>query len=124
MNITIDTLDNLTTEQLEIIALGQTLLQEARRDLIAMKEYCRFRFGEYCITLRNDGNCREYMLNTGIYQVRNGNHTYELEMTEEAIFDAYKQWAQATQSQSIYKDVSIFRARVAEVIKSLSKANN
>lgn len=119
MNITIDALDNLTPDQLDLIDLAQKLLGEARRDLATVKEYCKFRLGETCITLNDSLTTKEYIFHNGTYQLRQGGRAYELQMTDNAIFEAYKLWANAAQATQIYKDVGVFRARVLTMRQAL-----
>ncbi len=112
MDINIEFLDGLTAADLDAIALGQKLLAEARRDVKAFLENCLFHANESQLKVSaDDPSIKEYVLYTGVWQRWVNNELYELPITTEDVFEAYKAAYMTDSQQKVKENVAAFRSR-------------
>lgn len=90
MQITKELLESLTCQDIEQILVYRNLLEKAKRDVEAIKEAYRFRIGEDKVTVWKDEHNAEYITHGGVWQARYLHQTYDLPVTVDAVFDAYK----------------------------------
>lgn len=125
MEITIDLIENLTPEDIELILKYNELLSEAKNAVKIIKNTCLFHIGEKEITLSDDGNNREYLTYDGIWKARYLHQSYDIPVTIEGIFDVYKaeyehKKSKSTQVNNKAASAGYFRT----FIKRLQKINN
>lgn len=125
MEITIDLIENLTPEDIELILKYNELLSEAKNAVKIIKNTCLFHIGEKEITLSDDGNNREYLTFDGIWKARYLHQSYDIPVTIEGIFDVYKaeyehKKSKSTQVNNKAASAGYFRT----FIKRLQKINN
>jgi hypothetical protein len=90
MEITIDLIENLTPEDIELILKYNELLSEAKDAVKIIKNTCLFHIGEKRIILSDDGNNREYLTFDGVWKARYLHQSYDIPVTVEGVFDVYK----------------------------------
>lgn len=91
MEITSDLLESLTTEDIAKILDYRNLLIDAKMDVEAIRETYKFKIGEEKITIWNDEHNVEYLTHNGVWQARYLHQTYDLPVTVDAVFEAYKE---------------------------------
>lgn len=91
MEITSDLLESLTAEDIKKILDYRHLLIDAKMDVEAITETYKFKIGEEKITIWKDENNAEYLTYNGVWQARYLHQTYDLPVTVDAVFEAYKE---------------------------------
>lgn len=91
MEITIGILESLSSEDIGLILDYRKLLTDAKMDVEAIREVYRFRIGEEKITIWKDDYNAEYLTHNGIWQARYLHQTYDLPVTVDGVFNAYKE---------------------------------
>lgn len=125
MEITIDLIENLTPEDIELILKYNELLSEAKNAVKIIKNTCLFHIGEKEITLSDDGNNREYLTFDGIWKARYLHQSYDVTVTVEGVFDVYKTEYEHKKSKSAQVNNKADSAGYFRTfIKRLQKINN
>lgn len=90
MEITRDFIDSLAKEDIELVLDYSNLLERAKEDVEAVKEAYRFKIGEDKITIWKDQHNAEYLTHDGVWKARYLHQKYDLPVTVDSVFEAYK----------------------------------
>lgn len=90
IEITIDFLESLTATDMERIEVYNCLLAEAKEAVSTICAAYSFKIGEDKIVIWKDTHNAEYLTHSGVWQARYFHQTYDLAVTVDSIFNAYK----------------------------------
>ena len=91
MEITMELLKSLKSEDLRRIEVYQKLLKEAEEAVNLVIGKYKFSILQEKIILWNDGNNAEYLTHNGVWQARYLHQTYDINITVDGIFDVFKE---------------------------------
>lgn len=126
MEITIDLLKSLSSDDIKRITKYSELLEEAEKAVEIIKAAYKFNIGEMKITVSDDGNNCEYLLHDGVWQARYLHQSYDVCINVNSIFDVFKENYEYTLIRSSRvnmkaESASYFRSFVNRCKKMLEK---
>lgn len=129
MEITVDLLKSLSSDDMKRIAKYSELLEEAEKAVKIIKSAYKFNIGEFAITVFNDGNNYEYLLHEGVWQARYLHQNYDVSINVNSVFDVFKENYEykLTRSSMVNKkaeSASYFRSFVNRCKEILEKGDN